>query len=416
MIAVSAYTAETAINTEQAADVSLLASMSNVAQLDRRRESNEMELNGKEEPDYVYDLGALASLSLDFEKMQPQHAAFVLAYALGAIANSAAGAGYLHAITPISGDVDADRSLETFTAVQRFGQTILKRRFASFAVDSFTLTAERDAWVKLSAQCKGTGKFTDSVVEESITAKDDATSLTLAANAVQGSTAAARLDNIHRIRCELATGVWTEVAFSAVSAATPAVITITAPGSATADKTYKVLYTPAEAAWGTFPARVSETPLRVSQCTLKLGGTWSGSAFAGGRELDAEVNSVEWSFQNNLDVQFNFGAGGTYASRIFRNGRMQTLKLNREMRNCILQQHIADNDTFGVYLLCSGGAIDGSHNYQLEVIWPKCAVMQSPLSVDGKKMAEAGDLLVLEDDTYGSVIVGVKNLQAAYMA
>ena len=45
---------------------------------------------------------------------------------------------------------------------------------------------------------------------------------------------------------------------------------------------------------------------------------------------------------------------------------------------------------------------------------PGIKVAIRPLS--NKKMAEAGDLLVLEDDTYGSVIAGVKNLQAAYMA
>jgi len=52
----------------------------------------------------------------------------------------------------------------------------------------------------------------------------------------------------------------------------------------------------------------------------------------------------------------------------------------------------------------------------VEIIFPKVGVLNAPLSVDGKRLAEAGDLQVLEDDTYGSVIVKVKNLQATYMA
>ena len=415
-IAVSAAAQETAINTEQTMDQSILCALGDVINLEPRREGNENELNGKEEADTVYDLGNLASGTLNFEKCQPNHAAFVMAYALGTIATAAAGSGYAHTITPLSGDIDSDRSNPTFTAMQRFGNAVLKRRFASMAVDSFSLDASRDSWLKLSAQIKGTGKHTNNVIEESITAKDDATSLTLAANAVEGADAAARLKNVQRIRVELTSGVWTDVVYSAVSDATPAVITITKPGAETTDVTYKVLYVPDEAAWATFPARIAETPLRVSEISLNVGGAWSGSAFAGGRSYSAEVNSLQWQFNNNMQVQFNFGASGAYASRAYRDGRSQTIALDREFRNYIFQQHIDDNDTFGVQMLAEGAEYETGHNYTVKAVWPKCSMLKSPIKVDGKKNAEAGDLMVLEHDTYGSVIVLVKNLQAAYMA
>ena len=99
-----------------------------------------------------------------------------------------------------------------------------------------------------------------------------------------------------------------------------------------------------------------------------------------------------------------------------REGRTQTLKLDREFRDYILQQHIDDNDTFGVYILCEGAIYDTPHKYQVEIIFPSVAVLTAPLSVDGKRLGEAGDLKVLEDDTYGSVIAKVKNLQATYAA
>lgn len=416
LLAVSANLKETAINTEQTLDTAMLVDMGDVVNLEPRRESNAEEQTGKEEPDAVYDLGNLSGGPLTFNKAQPQHFAFLMAYALGTASPAAAGTGFQHTITPIAGDEDGDRSNPSFTLAQRLGATVLKRLFASLFVDSLTATFAADDWCKIVAQAKGTGKVADNVYEETVSALGDAESLTLAANAVEGSTAAERLANVQRIRIELTAGVWTEVEYSAVSDETPAVITITSPGGAATPFDYKVLYIPTEPAWATFPARVTETPLRVAQLTCKLGGAWSGSAFEGGREMDAEIKSVEWNFNNNFEITFTPGAGDAYAARCFRPARSQTLKLNREFREYILQQHIDDNDTFGVYILAEGAVYDSPHKYQVELIFPKCAVLSAPLSVDGKVNAEAGDLVVLEDDTYGSVIAKVKNLQATYAA
>lgn len=81
-------------------------------------------------------------------------------------------------------------------------------------------------------------------VEEMLVAQKNATSLTLAANAVKGSTAAERLANVHRILVELSLDVWTAVVYSVVSATTPAVITITAPSGTAGAVNYKILYVP----------------------------------------------------------------------------------------------------------------------------------------------------------------------------
>ncbi len=416
LLAVSANARETAINTEQTLDTTMLVAVGDLAQLKPRRESNENEATGKEEPDAVYDLGSLSELPLSFEKAQPQHFAFLLAYALGQCASAAAGSGYQHTITPIDGDLDDDRSNPSFTAAQRYGKTILKRRYASMFIDSISATFNSDSWCKITGSAKGTGKVTKNVTEETVSAAKNAVSLTLAANGVQGSTATERLQNVQRIRAELTSGVWTEVAYSAVSGASPAVITISAPGDTADLVNYKILYIPTESEWMTFPARINETPLRVSEMTLKVGGKWNGSVFAGGRELQAEMKSLEWTLNNGMEIQFVPGAGGTYASRVMRGSRAQKIKLDREFREYIMQQHLDDNDTIGIYILAEGAVYDDPHKYQVEVIFPKVAVLDAPLSVDGKRLAESGDLLVLEDDTYGSVIVKIKNLQSAYAA
>lgn len=416
IVAVSAYAQETAINTAQDLDLSLLASVGDIISLEPRREDNVDELTGKEEADVIYDLGSTSAVSLNFSKAQPQHFAFLYAYALGIIGSAAAGSGYKKTITPMDGDLETERSLPSFTAAQRMGKTIAKERFYSMFVNSLTVTFAKDDWCQVKADCIGTGKHDTSVTEEGITAAGNVTALTLSANGVAGSTAGERLDAIHQIRVELSAGVWTEVAFSAVSSATPAEITITAPASSTDDVTYKVLYSPTEDGWMTMPARVSETPLRVSEMTFSLGGAWDGSAIQGGRNLGAEINSIEHTLNNNGAVEFAIGGNGLYASQYFREGRTQTLSLDREFRDYIVRNYMTGNETFAASITASGAAYESGHNYEVQIVFPKLGVLKAPVSANGKRLAEKGDMTVLEDGTYGSVIVNVKNLQQYYAA
>jgi len=414
IVAVSAYQQETAINTAQDLDLSLLASVGDIISLEPRREDNVDELTGKEEADVIYDLGSTSALSLNFPKAQPQHFAFLYAYALGIIASAAAGSGYKKTITPIDGDLETERSLPSFTAAQRMGKTIAKERFCSMFVNSLTATFSKDDWCQVKGDCIGTGKHDASVGEEEITAAGNVTALTLSANGVAGSTATERLDAIHQIRVELTSGVWTEVDFSAVSSATPAEVTITAPAISTDNVTYKVLYAPTEVGWMTMPARVSETPLRVSEMTFSLGGTWDGSAIQGGRNLGAEINSIEHTLNNNGAVEFAIGGNGLYASQYFREGRTQTLSLDREFRDYIVRNYMTGNETFAASITASGAEYGSGQNYEVQIIFPRLGVLKAPVTANGKRLAEKGDMTVLEDGTYGSVIVTVKNLAQYY--
>lgn len=414
LIAVSAGYRETAINTEKTLDLTIAASLEDLIELESRREDNSKEATGMEEPDQIYDNGATSKATFNFSKAQPQHFAFLLAYALGASVDSAAGTGYLHTITPISGDLDNDRSQPSFSAMQRYGKTILKRRFMSMFVEGFTASFKKDAWVEIKGDIKGTGKYVDNVIEETLSAPGNATSLTLAANGVHGADAAGRLENVQRIRCELTAGVWTEVAYSAVSSATPGVITITAPSGSATPISYKILYTPVEGAAFTFPAKVQETPLRVAELQVNMGGTWNGTTFQGGRVLTSEINSIEWKFANKLKIEFVPGAGGAYASSCFREGREQTISVDRKMREAIVQMLAINNSVFGLRLLAEGALYDGSNKYQVEIIFPRLSVLKDDLKVASGLITETGTLQVLDDATHGSVIVKIKNLQAGY--
>ena len=415
LMAVSLSARETAMNTPQTLSHSIMVDVGDYLNLDVRRENNADEANGKEEPDLIYDNGATASGSINFNKLQPHQAGLILAYGLGSVSTAAAGTGYLHTITPITGDLDLARSNPSFTLAQRIGQTLNKRRYASCFVDSFSLTFASDDWVKGKADIKASGLYSDTIIELEVTALDNATSLTLTGNAVQGSTAQERLDNVHSVRAVVGGGM-KFATVSAVSAVNPAVVTIGSLGGAGASVTYKVLFTPTEPAWATFPARVTETPLRVSQACLYLGGSWNGTAFIGGKQVASELKSCEWTCNNNLQVEFTPCAGGSYAGRAYRDGRNQTIKLSRELRDWLVQQYMGTNETFGLHLLCEGAEYTSGHKYTVELIFPQLGVLSAPLSTDGKRVAEAGDLQVLQHATYGSVIARVKNLVATYAA
>ncbi|MFA5753988.1 MAG: hypothetical protein WC905_01325 [Patescibacteria group bacterium] len=415
MFAVSANLRETAINTEQTLDTTMMFDIGDIAKVEARRQDNSNQAIGKEEPDLIYDNGALTSLAANASMAMPQHFAFMLGYGLGNVASAGLGDGYKHTITPIEGGLDEDRENPSFSLAQRYGKTIGKILFASMFVDQVTATFRKDDWVKIAGQFKGTGKHTLDVESETVEALDNATSLTLDANGVAGATAAARLDNIQEIKVELTSGVWTQVEFSAVSAETPAVITISSAGGAgELTVNYKILYRPTEAAWGTFPARVSEDPLKVAKISVIHGGKWNGTSFSGGRTVTSEINSLEYTLNNNGECEFVPGAGGDYAARYFRDGRVQKIKLDREFRELVMRQHVEDNDTFGIYIKAEGALYDATYKYQVEMIFPKCAVMTADPGVDSKRLKEDVDVQVLEDDTYGSVIVHVQNMVETY--
>ena len=49
-----------------------------------------------------------------------------------------------------------------------------------------------------------------------------------------------------------------------------------------------------------------------------------------------------------------------------------------------------------------------------EVVFPRCNVLKADVSVNNKVLAEAGDLIVLQDDTYGSARIEVANKVSGY--
>ena len=90
LMAVSLSARETAMNTPQTLSHSIMVDVGDYLNVDVRRENNAGEANGKEEPDLIYDNGATASGSINFNKLQPHQAGLILAYGLGSVSTAAA--------------------------------------------------------------------------------------------------------------------------------------------------------------------------------------------------------------------------------------------------------------------------------------------------------------------------------------
>ena len=179
---------------------------------------------------------------------------------------------------------------------------------------------------------------------------------------------------------------------------------------------YDVIYVPTEPAWCTFPSRVMEPPLRVSNMQVLLNAKYDGSAVTGGHDIATDLKGLEHTVTNGVEQIFTPGGTGEYADGMRRATREQKLTVNKGFRDFLLQQHLKDNDELVVYVLLEGVEFEAGHKYQVELIFPKVGILAAPISVDGRVHAEAGDLQVLEDTTYGSVIAKVKNKVAAYAA
>lgn len=418
LLAVSAQRQEPAINSEQELDTTLLADLNTVLNYQAVKFANREELTGKEEPDRLHDFGGKVGGTFSFSRAQPQHFAFLLAYGLGAVETAALGStGFRHAIRPRYGEVDAARSNPSFTAAMRLGRQVLKRRFTSCFIDQVRVDFPKDGWAKINAAVKGTGKAGDNTCLEELAAAYNASSLTLAAQGVAGDAAVERLSNVQAVQVlNPVTQAWDEVAYNAVSEAAPGVITISPPGGSAAAATYRVYYLPRESGWTDFPARVEEPPLKVNQVEVTLGGRWNGSTFAGGSRLAAELRSITWTVKNYLTPENTPGAGSGFANRAFRYGREQTLKFDRDFRDFLIAQHLKDNDTLAIYLKAAGPEFEPGLHYQVELVFPRVAVLAAPVGVNQRRLGEEVQFAVLEDDDYGSVIAYVQNRVSSYAA
>jgi len=403
LIAASLLTKETALNTAATLSHSFPVALSSIPKLAHRREDDADEMTGFEEKTKLYNLGALMEMTMQADKMYPSVALLALAFGLGSVSTAAAGSGYDHTITPTT-----DMEPPTFTMGYSEGKQPLGMiRFAGCAIDTIDIESEADGWAKLTAGIKGTGYNDTDYTIESKTGAANSTSIELT-NQILGDTP----KNVHFLRSAMFSGKPT---YGNVYSALSNMAYFSALGSVNSTISFSVLYRKA-VAWNTFPARIAETPLRMSDCTFNFGGSWDGSAFNGGRQFTKELKNFKWTLNNNLEVKFVPGGTGNYAQLILRGGREQSLTVSRFLVDYLLKNGISQNETFGADIKFQGADYGSGNYYTVRLVFPKLGISDLTSELDGSKLSETATLQVLEHATYGSVIAHVKNLVATAAA
>lgn len=372
-------------------------------------------VHGSELPARIVASHREASGTLSQKRAKPDFLAFVLAYFFGeCVSGQVSGTAYRHEIFPAGGPY-----LPTFTAVQRRGADLFTERLAGNYIEGFTLSLA-EGWVSLSADVIGTGAREVNYERESVTAPANAPSITLTANAVEGSTAAARLANVYRVRArDAGSEAWQTLDVVSVSADAPAVIAFAkALGETGDDVEYQVDYIPAEPDWCALPDPVDESPLKLTEARVVVDGWFDGSDLMGGEELKAEVMGFTITGKNNLELKHFPGESGP-AAVAARGGLSLAVSLTESLRDTVRawQCDHPETELVSLALKVRGAEIEpGSGAYfGGEIIFPRCGILAAPVEVQGKRLALAGDLVVMDDGTYGGVIVRCFNRQTGYL-
>jgi hypothetical protein len=81
-----------------------------------------------------------------------------------------------------------------------------------------------------------------------------------------------------------------------------------------------------------------------------------------------------------------------------------------------MAQNLKDNVSLGVYLKATGPEFETGVSYQVELIFPRVAVLTTTTKVYQRRLGEEVGFAILEDDTYGSVVACVQNQVSSYAA
>lgn len=131
--------------------------------------------------------------------------------------------------------------------------------------------------------------------------------------------------------------------------------------------------------------------------------------------IKSYVRSIEWRFNNNPDAEdlYRLGAGLGFAAAE-RMERTQTLTLNYDYQDDTEQTRLTSQTEVAFQWKIRGAQIESGFYYGMNLIFPKLQLTTARRGVDRGKLVNQLEFQVLEDTTFGSVILDVFNVQTAY--
>jgi hypothetical protein len=386
-------------------------------------EDNANEVTGYEGPTAVYFGTQRVEGSLAQSKLMPDFAIWSLAFALGTCTATTAGtSGYKHTITPLTTDIDHPSfSMIKAIGTDDSGACILKQKFSECLIDSCTITLGEN-YVSGEVGIVGGGYAEENFYYSTSTAAGNTTEVTASGTrSVPGSNAAQRLANVAELDAYGIDGnnYWQIVTPTAVSTAAPAVVSFTAIGTTTAAGTFRLFHYCENQHTFTFPSKITgETPLKLRDATITIGGSWNGTTFVGGETIACDLTGATISINNNTVIRNCAGSGVDYGTESYRGGRDISITLTERQRDFVNILKKRNLLTFGLRFNIAGDVIDvgGTDYFGVDFVFPSCALMDVREGADGGMHTEEKTIVPLVDATYGQVIVIGKNKQAAYIA
>ncbi len=174
------------------------------------------------------------------------------------------------------------------------------------------------------------------------------------------------------------------------------------------------------------PTVVGESYLRYGDVNFNRGGSLSGTV-AGGDILvnglpisfKADLLSFDWTMDNQAKTFYEMGDSSGYVTRVERGDRFQqNLLAVLEMQDESHKTGLVNGTEYVLHIPVTGAVIaggSGSFNYSCDIIFPKVVYKEAKKDRDGEVVTVNAEFQVLEDTTYGSVIVKVINEQTGYL-
>ncbi len=174
------------------------------------------------------------------------------------------------------------------------------------------------------------------------------------------------------------------------------------------------------------PTVIGESYLRYGDVNFNRGGSLSGSVAGGDlavvgspTSFKADLLSFDWTMDNQVKTFYEMGDSSGYVTRAERGDRFQqTLNATLEMQDDSHKSGLVNGTEYVFHIPVTGAVIaggSGSFNYSCDLIFPKVVYKEAKKDRDGEVLTVNAEFQVLEDTTYGSVIVKVINEQTGYL-
>ena len=175
------------------------------------------------------------------------------------------------------------------------------------------------------------------------------------------------------------------------------------------------------------PTVVGESYLRYGDVNFTRGGSLSGTVVGGDlavggspTSFKADLQSFEWTMDNQAQTFYEMGDSSGYVTRAERGDRFQqNLSAVLEMQGDSHKTGLINGTEYILHIPIAGAVIpggSGSFNYSCDLIFPKVVYKEAKKDRDGEVVTVNAEFQVLEDTSYGSVIVKVINEQTGYLS